>query len=83
VHAAVLNQNLQDGTYKDPALRLPQEIQKRAEHLFSAVINYIYEMLTTESNLGLPADLTYKGNDIGDIDLAETPNSSWKPGLLR
>ena len=47
------------------ALKLPPDIQKRAQHIFYSVLNYAYEILTTESMLTLPADLTFKVNHDG------------------
>ena len=47
------------------ALKLPADIQQRAYHVFYSVLNYAYEILTTESMLTLPADLTFKVNHDG------------------
>lgn len=44
----------------DPLSKLSPDLQTRARFVFSAVLKYIFEMLTTESHLTLPADLTYK-----------------------
>ena len=42
--------------------RLPEPIRIRAKHVLVAVLNYIFEMLTTENMLTVPPDLTYKVN---------------------
>lgn len=50
----------QEGGSDKALSKLPAEVQKRARHVFTAVLNYAYEMLTTETFLNLPADLTFK-----------------------
>ena len=46
---------------RDPLSKLNPEIQVRARHAITAVVKYIFEMLTTDTHLRLPSDLTYKG----------------------
>ena len=48
------------GSSGDPLSKLSPELQTRARFVFTAVLKYIFEMLTTESLLTLPPDLTYK-----------------------
>ena len=57
IHAKGLSAQSADA---DPLSKLPEEIQKRSRHVFTAVLNYAYEILTYETFLTLPADLTYK-----------------------
>ena len=59
IHARGMNSQ-EGGGGSDPLSKLPAEVQKRARHVFIAVLNYAYEMLTTETFLNLPADLTFK-----------------------
>jgi len=49
-----------EGGRVDPLSKLPEDVGKRARHLFTAILNYAYEMLTTETHMTLPSDLTYK-----------------------
>jgi hypothetical protein len=44
------------------ASKLPPDIRERATYVFTSVLNYAYEMLTTESMLILPSDLTFKAS---------------------
>ena len=46
--------------------RLPEPIRIRVRHVFTAVLSYIFEMLTTDNMLTVPPDLTYKAP--GDME---------------
>jgi E3 ubiquitin-protein ligase UBR2 len=50
--------------------RLPPDIRIRTRHVFTAVLNYIHDMLTVETFLTLPSDLTYKVPAGLDLDPA-------------
>ena len=61
----------------DPLAKLPTDIQDRAKQVFTTVLQYAYDMLTTETPLTLPSDLTYKDEyDTNLLDLASDPLSS-------
>ena len=47
--------------------RLPEPIRIRVRHVFTAVLSYIFEMLTTDNMLTVPPDLTYKA-PFGDME---------------
>ena len=47
--------------------RLPEPIRIRVKHVFTAVLSYIFEMLTTDNMLTVPPDLTYKA-PFGDME---------------
>ena len=55
-------------TNQDPLSKLPDGVKKRALPLFTAVLSYVYEMLTLDSQLSLPSDLTFRkaGESSGD-----------------
>ena len=64
VHCANHKQGAATGQMdtEDLINQLPENIRLKAKHVFAAVLDYIYETLTTESNLKLPPDLTYKSD---------------------
>ena len=53
--------------------RLPESIRTRAKHVFAAVLDYIFETLTTEIMLRLPPDLTYKVPEVCSCFFKEWP----------
>jgi E3 ubiquitin-protein ligase UBR2 len=46
----------------DPLQHFPAGIQTRAKQVFSCVMKYIHEILTTEMVMSLPPDLTFKSS---------------------
>ena len=55
----------------DPLSKLPLDIQVRVKQVFTTVVKYAYDMLTTETPLTLPPDLTYKDDfDSGLLDFS-------------
>ena len=44
------------------------EVRKRTRLVFTAVLNYVHEMLTTETMLNLPPDLTFKQSNSLSFD---------------
>ena len=54
--------------------KLPETIKNRAKHVFAAVLDYIFDTMTTVNMLTLPPDLTYKvpadhDQELGDFTL--------------
>ena len=46
----------------DLLARIPDEVIKRARLVFRSVLKYAYELLTTETNMNPPADLTFRAD---------------------
>ena len=44
----------------DPLARIPEEVRTRARLVFRSVLKYAYDLLTTETNMNPPADLTFR-----------------------
>ena len=55
----------------DPLANVPLDIQKRARHVFSSVLKYAYELLTTETNMNPPADLTFRADSADSRDVIQ------------
>lgn len=49
-----------DGAASDALSRIPDDIKNRAGHVFESVLRFTYELLTADSFLNLPPDLTLK-----------------------
>ena len=61
----------------DPLAKLPVDIQVRAKQVFTTVLEYAYDMLTIETPLTLPSDLTYKDDyDSNLLDFSIDPINS-------
>ena len=62
----------------DPLSKFPIDLQVRVKQVFTTVIKYAYDMLTTETPLTLPPDLTYKedyDSSFLDISYEMTPGN--------